>query len=86
MDGKVTPFSHPVTHKILIWDEVSTWWCFDCLEEADNYCELDGFVRCADCAAIWNEHHLDYDGEGPPVGSPSRIAQARLEPVSTALS
>ena len=58
---EVIPFSHPVTGQILVWDDVSTWWCFDCLQEADDYCHLDGFVRCFDCTAVWGEHHLDHE-------------------------
>ena len=31
------PFVHPATQRVLLWDDVSTWWCFDCLQEADDY-------------------------------------------------
>lgn len=50
------PIRHPDTQQALIWDDVETWWCFDCLKTAESYFEIDGHVRCADCKAKWAEH------------------------------
>lgn len=55
------PITHPVTGAILDWDDTATWFCFDCKESADSYAHLDGYVRCPDCNAIWQEHHLDVE-------------------------
>ena len=60
-----TAFTHPFTNQILVWGDVATWWCFDCLQEADDYYYRDGFVRCFDCTAVWGEHHLDDDMDWP---------------------
>jgi hypothetical protein len=43
----------------LDWSDTATWYCFDCGEDAESYVELDGYVRCPNCAAKWGEHHLD---------------------------
>lgn len=44
----------------LDWEDPGTWFCFECRTmDADSYFELDGSIRCADCTAVWGEHHLD---------------------------
>lgn len=45
----------------LRWDDVDTWFCMDCDQDADAYRHLDGYIRCLDCAAVWEERHLDIE-------------------------
>lgn len=52
---------HPESGHLLLWDDASTWWCFDCLRVAETYTHLDGYVRCQDCTALWAEYHLDVE-------------------------
>ena len=45
----------------LDWRDPSTWFCMDCLQDADTYHHLDGYIRCENCTAVWAEHHLDME-------------------------
>jgi len=55
VEAIVNPAGEP-----LDWDDAETWFCFDCgIMDAESYQQLDGFIRCGDCAAIWGEHYLD---------------------------
>lgn len=57
----VEPIRSP-TGEPVDWDDTATWFCFDCKTmDADEYRQFDGFIRCADCAARWAEHHLDVE-------------------------
>ena len=59
-DRGLIPLRRP-DGRALNWCETTTWFCMDCLQDADTYHHLDGYIRCPDCTAVWAEHHLDIE-------------------------